>query len=156
MGGRTLALPIFDKAVRADPEAAYGPEGLALGTIIGTAGQIKTVGTGDGWWPVLAICHPQKRWLAWFTGGSPGWELADAVPLRSRRCEPMKTTCAPAPKPPTAPCSDWSWWSRLAAPATSRRSEEHTSELQSLMRISYAVFCLKKKKNKTTIVAPAH
>src|SRR3546814_9781698 len=29
---------------------------------------------------------------------------------------------------------------------TRRRSEEHTSELQSLMRISYAVFCLKKKK----------
>src|SRR3546814_7516722 len=29
------------------------------------------------------------------------------------------------------------------------RSEEHTSELQSLMRISYAVFCLKKKKNKS-------
>src|SRR3546814_2142748 len=29
-----------------------------------------------------------------------------------------------------------------------RRSEEHTSELQSLMRISYAVLCLKKKKNK--------
>src|SRR3546814_8219933 len=29
------------------------------------------------------------------------------------------------------------------------RSEEHTSELQSLMRISYAVFCLKKKNNKT-------
>src|SRR3546814_9107261 len=28
-----------------------------------------------------------------------------------------------------------------------QRSEEHTSELQSLMRISYAVFCLKKKKN---------
>src|SRR3546814_4193339 len=44
---------------------------------------------------------------------------------------------------------------RLAdAPAAARldqglqfRSEEHTSELQSLMRISYAVFCLKKKKN---------
>src|SRR3546814_8216321 len=30
-----------------------------------------------------------------------------------------------------------------------RRSEEHTSELQSLMRISYAVFCLKKKKQTT-------
>src|SRR3546814_3146547 len=30
------------------------------------------------------------------------------------------------------------------------RSEEHTSELQSLMRISYAVFCLKKKKNINT------
>src|SRR3546814_7905301 len=39
----------------------------------------------------------------------------------------------------------------LAASATSeviRRSEEHTSELQSLMRISYAVFCLKKQKYK--------
>src|SRR3546814_5540783 len=31
--------------------------------------------------------------------------------------------------------------------ARHQRSEEHTSELQSLMRISYAVFCLKKKKN---------
>src|SRR3546814_3205225 len=33
-----------------------------------------------------------------------------------------------------------------------RRSEEHTSELQSLMRISYAVFCLKKKKSHTNTV----
>src|SRR3546814_5689921 len=32
------------------------------------------------------------------------------------------------------------------------RSEEHTSELQSLMRISYAVFCLKKKKKKYKII----
>src|SRR3546814_3967313 len=32
--------------------------------------------------------------------------------------------------------------------AAAARSEEHTSELQSLMRISYAVFCLKKKKKK--------
>src|SRR3546814_7551490 len=40
----------------------------------------------------------------------------------------------------------------LPAPARGRaplRSEEHTSELQSLMRISYAVFCLKKKKKQT-------
>src|SRR3546814_8653712 len=34
--------------------------------------------------------------------------------------------------------------------ALCERSEEHTSELQSLMRISYAVFCLKKKTNTTT------
>src|SRR3546814_6298596 len=34
--------------------------------------------------------------------------------------------------------------------STEHRSEEHTSELQSLMRISYAVFCLKKKKHKNT------
>src|SRR3546814_3371063 len=37
------------------------------------------------------------------------------------------------------------WLTRLAHRMTNR-SEEHTSELQSLMRISYAVFCLKKKK----------
>src|SRR3546814_8140239 len=42
----------------------------------------------------------------------------------------------PAVQPPDAPLS---------------RSEEHTSELQSLMRISYAVFCLKKKHNHRTI-----
>src|SRR3546814_4717407 len=34
------------------------------------------------------------------------------------------------------------------------RSEEHTSELQSLMRISYAVFCLKKKKNRQLYSTP--
>src|SRR3546814_7025001 len=37
-----------------------------------------------------------------------------------------------------------------AAGHRGRRSEEHTSELQSLMRISYAVFCLKKKKRRHT------
>src|SRR3546814_1303147 len=37
--------------------------------------------------------------------------------------------------------------------AQCRRSEEHTSELQSLMRISYAVFCLKKKKTTKTKAA---
>src|SRR3546814_4532113 len=36
------------------------------------------------------------------------------------------------------------------APSSTNRSEEHTSELQSLMRISYAVFCLKKKKTNQT------
>src|SRR3546814_4996069 len=36
------------------------------------------------------------------------------------------------------------WW---AVGSTGDRSEEHTSELQSLMRISYAVFCLKTKKH---------
>src|SRR3546814_3296956 len=40
--------------------------------------------------------------------------------------------------------------SALLGRIPSARSEEHTSELQSLMRISYAVFCLKKKKNNTS------
>src|SRR3546814_4971440 len=39
---------------------------------------------------------------------------------------------------------------RRASHMASWRSEEHTSELQSLMRISYAVFCLKKKKQQYT------
>src|SRR3546814_9711543 len=39
---------------------------------------------------------------------------------------------------------------RAARQGAIQRSEEHTSELQSLMRISYAVFCLKKTKNNTT------
>src|SRR3546814_1649886 len=39
---------------------------------------------------------------------------------------------------------------------TTRRSEEHTSELQSLMRISYAVFCLKKKKDKIQLKSLKH
>src|SRR3546814_2379798 len=40
---------------------------------------------------------------------------------------------------------------KAALAAYEPRSEEHTSELQSLMRISYAVFCLKKKKKQITI-----
>src|SRR3546814_5339732 len=43
---------------------------------------------------------------------------------------------------------------REARPARRFRSEEHTSELQSLMRISYAVFCLKKKTKQTTTNIP--
>src|SRR3546814_1525357 len=51
---------------------------------------------------------------------------------------------------PECCCSLGTWscrYGRLQA-SVAIRSEEHTSELQSLMRISYAVFCLKKKKHK--------
>src|SRR3546814_4872527 len=44
----------------------------------------------------------------------------------------------------------------FATPIGYQRSEEHTSELQSLMRISYAVFCLKKKKYYTETVRYDH
>src|SRR3546814_7388488 len=53
---------------------------------------------------------------------------------------------------PTAPAAGKPQWPPAhahASAALTGRSEEHTSELQSLMRISYAVFCLKKKKNET-------
>src|SRR3546814_3317915 len=52
--------------------------------------------------------------------------------------------------PTMARCRTKPWPTpRRRSCATRCRSEEHTSELQSLMRISYAVFCLKKKKKET-------
>src|SRR3546814_4555896 len=45
---------------------------------------------------------------------------------------------------------------RAARDRRARRSEEHTSELQSLMRISYAVFCLKKQTISTTTTYTSH
>src|SRR3546814_1170533 len=47
-------------------------------------------------------------------------------------------------------------YAAVRARADRSRSEEHTSELQSLMRISYAVFCLKKKKNTKRSMMNAH
>src|SRR3546814_2445773 len=46
-------------------------------------------------------------------------------------------------------CAWMTQWLWLGGPLLPFRSEEHTSELQSLMRISYAVFCVKKKKRIT-------
>src|SRR3546814_6439698 len=58
-----------------------------------------------------------------------------------RRCAPgFPALAGPAPAEPA----------QLPGPAGPGRSEEHTSELQSLMRSSYAVLCLKKKKYHTT------
>src|SRR3546814_2558896 len=55
----------------------------------------------------------------------------------------------PAADRPVAPIVSTKWSTEEARDRVNEaRSEEHTSELQSLMRISYAVFCLKKKKTK--------
>src|SRR3546814_4396863 len=69
-----------------------------------------------------ARVHPDPRRIAQFQGA----KLAKRPGLRNRRV------------------------SRPAARIGTRRSEEHTSELQSLMRISYAVFCLQKQNKKST------
>src|SRR3546814_10585068 len=50
--------------------------------------------------------------------------------------------------------NEWPHW--FEAAGLGFRSEEHTSELQSLMRISYAVFCLKKKKNTNVYSEPSY
>src|SRR3546814_5611638 len=63
----------------------------------------------------------------------------------NRSCLTVFTPCSLQISSMTALGTSWSTESsRMAS-----RSEEHTSELQSLMRISYAVFCLKKKKYNT-------
>src|SRR3546814_9585768 len=49
----------------------------------------------------------------------------------------------------------WPLWGMVSSLADADRSEEHTSELQSLMRISYAVFCLTKK-NLHTLYIHSH
>src|SRR3546814_7011774 len=76
--------------------------------------------------------------------------LAGPVPCRSVS-PPL--VCPAIPSPPCDNgrrlCFASLFWVFHAAADAFRRSEEHTSELQSLMRISYAVFCLKKK-NKLT------
>src|SRR3546814_2294975 len=56
-----------------------------------------------------------------------------------------RSACAPNRRPAAAAAAP----TPPPAATRGRRSEEHTCELQSLMRISYAVFCLKKKKNTT-------
>src|SRR3546814_5744269 len=69
----------------------------------------------------LAPCTSHRRSKSFQRGGGGSWKAATA------------TTPNCLDPPAGMPCLIW-------------RSEEHTSELQSLMRISYAVFCLKKKK----------
>src|SRR3546814_8363025 len=80
-------------------------------------------------------CGVKPHWLAVLTTNT-------ALPAKSARvfCSPLMVVHG--------------MLSRLSLMAGSRweeRSEEHTSELQSLMRISYAVFCLKKNKKNTTL-----
>src|SRR3546814_5931052 len=70
-------------------------------------------------------------------------------PHPRRSSPPLSTPAVWAlPWPICRPCSGAGYSRRTAVDRSApggRRSEEHTSELQSLMRISYAVFCLKKK-----------
>src|SRR3546814_4895643 len=87
-----------------------------------------------GWRP----CPAHRRVIGWLSGWMTTFrDLACALTTRSRvngvRSAPV--------------ISSW----KLA-----RRSEEHTSELQSLMRLSYAVFCLKKKTIQSTIYLIFH
>src|SRR3546814_7248634 len=81
--------------------------------------------------PEVMTCSPgylQRRSTRCSIVSIPGWSMA-----RLKHGFPM------APH---------AYWVAVSRGQCARRSEEHTSELQSLMRISYAVFCLTKKNNK--------
>src|SRR3546814_1052266 len=76
------------------------------------------------------------------------WRRRDATPAAARNTECPRATaerCGSRFTGRRRATSRRSGPTRPARPETPERSEEHTSELQSLMRISYAVFCLKKK-----------
>src|SRR3546814_7604765 len=95
--------------------------------------------------PFMAIFRVFRPQGAGFGYGPSAWSavpyrdapLADAVVSRPWRVILRAVRGAGS-------CPRCSWAVRRGI-----RSEEHTSELQSLMRLSYAVFCLKKKKDKT-------
>src|SRR3546814_9683551 len=79
------------------------------------------------WLPVMAATRAAAMWPAVLIG-STGWPARWGAGVGVVF---VSASCAGA----------------LPVQAVASRSEEHTSELQSLMRISYAVFCLKKKNN---------
>src|SRR3546814_8541050 len=78
-------------------------------------------------------------------GVAGGQEAVDGHHARSAICE--VATIGSERRPEGSRCWVSSRMSRAIGAATVERSEEHQSELQSLMRISDAVFCLKKRQN---------
>src|SRR3546814_3480412 len=80
------------------------------------------------------------------TGAAMGHRFRALTVIMVCALATLASACGPVVKNPTSLEQS----AALTAPTREQlylRSEEHTSELQSLMRISYAVFCLTKKKN---------
>src|SRR3546814_10165698 len=93
--------------------------------------------------PEMNISVSTERWTSSMIWLHWALCLAFSMSVNSRPVRAMSS------RVPTAAMSSMRAVSSSAATRPrSCRSEEHTSELQSLMRISYAVFCLKKKKHK--------
>src|SRR3546814_7669006 len=88
-------------------------------------------------------CNPRSRSISWFRhdhrrNGCPGSARKSSGGLGRYSVHSSHRPFSLVKKPAELGHS---------SPVSSERSEEHTSELQSLLRISYAVFCLKKKTN---------
>src|SRR3546814_9549625 len=95
---------------------------------------------------------PQRMFLTHYSQVQNAPELAQTLRQGIARYERIATTLAAVPDRHAQLLRALTDDAMAAVRAHGCRSEEHTSELQSLMRISYAVFCLQKKKiNKPTI-----
>src|SRR3546814_2318309 len=92
--------------------------------------------------PILLASHQTNVGFAWD-------DIGDLINVTAQHREITSDTCRAGIGNgfTVGPCSRRGEWIMQFC----SRSEEHTSELQSLMRISYAVFCLKKKNKQTRI-----
>src|SRR3546814_5584903 len=104
----------------------------------GTSWQIAQSERRNG--DFAAVFSPKGRWLAYTTRGETYNAALHLYDLETRRSYPVTGNFADITSPLFSKDGKLLFF----------RSEEHTSELQSLMRISYAVFCLKKKKQTIT------
>src|SRR3546814_2301626 len=95
---------------------------------------VKALGKTPGTWSAVFGPIAEQAFNSWYTA-----RYVDAIAAAGKAVKPLPMyTNASLSDPFVEP-----------RPTGVQRSEEHTSELQSLMRISYAVFCLTKKKHPT-------
>src|SRR3546814_5225038 len=95
---------------------------------------------------VQSLLDYEVQWIARAAGDQVEFELVVQVPVTSL-CPCSKAISEYGAHNQRSPVTVSAVFNGdVAMDRVIRRSEEHTSELQSLMRISYAVFCLKKKK----------
>src|SRR3546814_10259690 len=102
-------------------------------------------GRRDGLRLALAILAAEEEKWAPLLGESRSWRTNQDRAVRHKALQVAQRRVQTA-LGKLAPGESHAANAELAAALARLRSEEHTSELQSLMRISYAVFCLKKKK----------
>src|SRR3546814_4129050 len=90
-----------------------------------------------------------RRSLSFVSATAVAWAICASAAAAQAADDPQTPTQVAQATAPGASAAQDSRF-EIAQSENQVRSEEHTSELQSLMRISYAVFCLKKKKTKNT------